>query len=325
MNKIKTHPIHHIVYHNDLDGFGSAAIIKMHLMDEEVIPKERIRMHCMRYDGSLDFDDVMGPEDAVYMVDFMLQPVKRMERLSRLLKDNGNLLWIDHHVSARQAKESSTELIGVHGIVMLDYAAIELTWRHIYPGSRMPTAVALLGRYDVWDHSGDVYRWDEEILPFQYGMKLRNYDPATDEGMDLWKMLFDTYHETANGRLCQEIVNDGMKVLSYVKGTNEAFMKSNGFEARFLPNDWNVIAINGSLRTSMTFDGFYDKQRHDAMVVFGLSSKNTWVYSLYSETRNVADVAMSLGGGGHPQAAGFSTTDPPEFFFEHKTAATRIA
>lgn len=281
-------------YHvGDLDGKCSAAIIRTAHPDVELIGIEHgdpFPWHTFR-DG-----------ETVYMVDWSLTPFEQMARLAR----NTNLIWIDHHKTALDAYidlvkgQVMSPLCGNRGI---DQAACELTWRHCFKGRAMPRAVYLLGRYDIWDHDAD-----EDVLPFQFGMRARENDP---ESM-LWDELLgvapfsplDTPKETI-----ATITRDGRAILTYQQQLNAQLASNISFEAEV--DGLQVIAANVSAN-SLFFDSVWDPERYDACCVFRWEGSR-WRVSLYTDKEgvDVGQIAKARGGGGHAGAAGFRATELP--------------
>jgi oligoribonuclease NrnB/cAMP/cGMP phosphodiesterase (DHH superfamily) len=154
----------------------------------------------------------------------------------------------------------------------------------------MPKAVKLLGRYDVWDHK------NPEVLPFQYGIRLKNTNPNES----LWRALFSK----VSYLLVDKIIADGKLVLQYVKQENERYCKSGALEVEI--EGYRCIAINRMLASSQIFDSVWDREKYDMMVTFSIGKEKTWRLSFYTDKDDIdcSTLAKKLGGGGHKQAAG---------------------
>jgi oligoribonuclease NrnB/cAMP/cGMP phosphodiesterase (DHH superfamily) len=154
-------------YHSaDLDGACSGAIVKMHSPECELIG--------INYGDAFPWETIQ-PGDEVFMVDFSLSDFNDMLRL-RELCGHLNLVWIDHHKSAIEARDASG--IGFTGFQVIGKAGCELTWEFM-SNDPPPQAVYLLGRYDVWAHH-DI----PGALEFQYGM--RNVGDTRPGNQALW-------------------------------------------------------------------------------------------------------------------------------------------
>ena len=292
-----------IFYHKDLDGECSAAIVNYHysLYKPEVKPE----FYAITYGEDFPWADIKEDE-RVYMVDFSLQPFSDMYRLNAL----ADLVWVDHHVTAINDYQAHLRIGGkeIAGRISktndpFNFAGCELTWRMFnWDTPYVPEAVALLGKYDVWDHE------DKRVVPFQYGMRQHaNTHPSNNK---LWFKFF----EGSNILLIDLITDTGKIVLSYQAKEDAKACAKCAFEVTW--GGLTYIVCNNPRNSSNVFDSVWDPKRHDAMMVFCLSSKGPWNVSLYSEGDvDVGKVAKAQGGGGHKNAAGFSCTKLP---FYHK-------
>jgi len=283
-------------YHGtDLDGKCSGAIVKFKHSDTQLFP--------INYNDAFPFDRIVPGED-VYVVDFSLKPPE-MIRLNRLAK----LHWIDHHKTAIEAVQVTKEVIG--GSRENGLAGCELTWKYLFPNKGTPKVVTLLGRYDVWDktHSD----WEDEIVPFQLGIKTADCDPHNQE---FWRSLFEpavatsdnAYEPVSLDEMIGHIIDDGCVIQRYLDQTSKDRGKTASFEGTFLGK--KAIFCN-STGGSRTFLGVYDKQKHDLMCTFSYTSDRQWYVSLFTEsdTFDVSVLAKQMGGGGHQRASGFIGKD----------------
>jgi len=285
------------IYHNrDMDGFCSGAIVRKKYPEAVMIgydygekfPWERIENN--------------GP---VIMVDVSL-PIEEMRRLAVLCAPDG-LTWIDHHKSAIEtydkfcvdSGESRTNRF-LTPVLQIGVGACELAWNYLFMGKEIPLAVQLLSEYDVFSgQSDDVEsRWMKEVLPFQYGIRLRCNSLKTFPAVG----VFD---EDAWG--LDEIIAEGCIVLKYQKQYAELLCRGGAFECELLEH--SAICLNGGYLNSLAFDSVYDEVKHDIMVLFFRESER-WKVSLYTKKDwiDVSEIAKHFGGGGHKKAAGFTTT-----------------
>jgi len=217
-----------VFYHgSDLDGYCSGAIVKYRYPECEMWPID--------YGATFPMDKI-EPGETVYMVDFALQPFEQMIELAVRC----NLIWIDHHKTA--VGEASKRWFVARGIRRIGIGACFLTWEYLYPHLPVPKPVKLLAEYDVWDHS------DPDTLPFQYGMRMRETDPATEEGMKLWKKLFESY----GGVVFDEILNQGKIILEYQKQIDAKYCARYAYPITF--EGYKAIALNRGVANSMTFE-----------------------------------------------------------------------
>lgn len=92
--------MYHIISHNDLDGYGSAYLVREKLTSDG-IEKKNINIINTDYSKKLDLDQ-FKKGDTIYITDFSLKP----ENMNELFhKGINNIIWIDHHKSALDYKQ----------------------------------------------------------------------------------------------------------------------------------------------------------------------------------------------------------------------------
>lgn len=268
-------------YHkSDLDGWCSAAIVSYKFPEVALIG----------IDYGEDFPwPLLKADEEVFMVDFSLQPYNFMLELA----GKCNLTWIDHHISAILDYEFY-HLPGSSVVLDPKRAACELCWDYLFLDEPMPLAVQLLGRYDVWDHE------EEQVLPFQYGMRMRASDPS--KSMSFWDQVFTEFPNS--------ILHDGATILVYTQRENEKYVEATSFELDF--EGLRFIVSNAQLTGAKLFDVKWNPDQYDAMLVFGWR-KGQWNVSMYSDKEgiDVSRIAVKYGGGGHAGACGFQCDELP--------------
>lgn len=278
-----------VIYHNaDLDGLCSAAICKRKYPDAKLIG--------YHYGNPIPWEEI--PEmESVIMVD-VSWPMKQMHEL---LDHSGDLTWIDHHKSAIEESENYPNWPDYAAyrftkVLRVGPAACELAWEYLFPEEAMPAAVSLLGKYDTWRGHGTPF-WENQILPFQYAMRLQCTKPEE----------FPMYQLSDRANVDVEIkdyVDRGQDILRYQRQQDERAMHAS-FESEL--NGLRAICCNAGGTSSTAFDSVYDPEEHDIMVGFRFN-KDKWVFSLRG-TKDWVDcsfIAKKFGGGGHAKAAGFS-------------------
>lgn len=260
-------------YHKiDLDGKCSAAIVKRKYPDCELIGVD--------YPDSPDFESIRKKE-RIFVVDFSFAPFEMDKIYSTAF-----LTWIDHHKSALNAA-----CLGKYkdcaGKREIGKAGCELTWEYLFPDEPTPEGVRLLGRYDVWDHE------DEDVLPFQYAMRVINVDPARGD----WDKFFD-----ADTRF-DDMIAVGAHILQYEFKRNVAYAQQMAFKVEF--EGHKAWAINKALSNSKIFETF-ESQERPLWILFSYKA-GVWKYSLRTNdpVLDVSLIAKKYGGGGHAGAAGF--------------------
>jgi oligoribonuclease NrnB/cAMP/cGMP phosphodiesterase (DHH superfamily) len=287
-----------IFYHSaDLDGHCSGALIKERYPEGELCP--------INY-GEVFPMETIGEDEIVFMVDFSLNPISLMWDLKARCKQ---LVWIDHHRSAiHEYIDEFRKRDGrfIDGSRVIGNAGCELTWEYLYPDKPMPEFIRLLGRYDVWDQS-DLNKWNEEILPFQMGMRLTETDPS--KNTDIWPMTLKMITVGDEKRIIDINICNGKTIIAYQKQQNAAYMRSHSYEIEW--EGHKCLMLNSGKENSQTFESMYDPQKHDLMVAYSNVRGIYWAVSLYSETIDCSEIAKKYGGGGHKGAAGFTCNELP--------------
>lgn len=279
-----------VFYHSsDLDGRCSAALVKLKHPDCELIGID----YGDEFPMDVFWDEEKGEpvrNQDVWMVDFCLQPFGKMWDVKGIVnKWGGDFVWIDHHKTAIDAALASG-FEANRGRLEVGKAACELVWEFLHPGTMIPEAVWLLGRYDVWDLNAD-----EFVVPYQYGM--RHLDPQP-EATALWESIL-------NGSTTRmSIINNGMIIQRSIEQGFKGTAEYACFEVEWEGMRW--IAINGPYRGSGVFKSVFDPAKHHGMLSFFWNGKE-WRFGLYSDRDDVdvSEVAKRYGGGGHRGAAGF--------------------
>lgn len=291
------------IYHSkDLDGYCSGAIVKRKYPEAKLIGYD--------YGQPLPFteDEIRGQD--LIMVDVSF-PMLQMFSISTMTK---SFTYIDHHISAInefQEKQLGLNAGGFIDPVLEDgISACEGAWKFLFPDEEMPTSVKLLGEYDTWRNQ-DKYRWDNAIMPFQYGMRMICTDPESFP-----EELFNHFDIVTNNPV-YDIISAGRMILHYQKQQNERACKMS-FETEF--EGLKAICLNNGGANSQVFDSVYNPEKHDVMIPFVFTGKH-WTFSLYT-TKDAVDcsvIAKSKGGGGHKKAAGFQLKELPDEFKIHVT------
>lgn len=271
-------------YHSrDLDGFTSGAVVKHKFPEIELIGWD--------YGDPVPYNHFKEGEEII-LIDISFPP-EDMKKISEMGK---KVVWIDHHKSAIEDSETHG-YSHIAGLREVGLAACELAWEHLFPKEEMPSAILILGEYDTWRNE-DQARWDNIILPFQYGMRIQCGGP---EEFD--PILLDRGAKST--QKIEDIIWDGKTILDYQGKENEKQCKKAAFEMDFM--GLRAICLNGGGFNSQVFASVYDPERHDIMMPFQFDGKK-WTVSMYSDKDEVdcSDLAKQQGGGGHKGAAGFT-------------------
>lgn len=280
------------IYHNkDLDGYSSGAIVKRKFPDVKLIG----------WDYGNPIPNLVQGEEVI-MIDISF-PMKDMIEISKYCK----LTWIDHHISAKKEYDAweDKEKKNINYVYNLGVAACEIGWEYYFPDEPIPEAITLLGEYDTWRNQ-DKKRWEERILPFQFGMRNICTSP-------------ETFPLDVIGYGGMAVVNDickiGEAILNYQRGQDTLACGRAAFERNF--ERYTAICLNQGAFSSETLKSVYDPKIHDIMIGFQFNGR-FWNVSLRSigDVVDCSSIAKRRGGGGHKNAAGFEAKTFEEIFVE---------
>jgi oligoribonuclease NrnB/cAMP/cGMP phosphodiesterase (DHH superfamily) len=291
----------HCFYHSaDLDGHCSGAIVRQWCEKEghTYLP------HGVNYGKFIDWLFGGGEQTMAVIVDFTPEGGRTLtsrDILEKMSLQYGHLIWIDHHSTAIESVGDKQ----FDGIRRVGTAACVLTWEHFFPGEEIPEAVRLLGAYDVFDRS-DKDKWKNDILPFQYGMRLMDTNPDGTDAKGLWAKLLD---ETANEQYSHGyyevgwISAEGMTILKYECLQNTRTAKSAAYDCMF---DGMLCCAVNARGNSLLLDSFA-RPEHKMRILWTFD-RNKWRVHLYDNGHadvHCGEIAKRFGGGGHKGAAGF--------------------
>lgn len=275
-----------IIYHRvDYDGLGSMAITKSALKSYTPNP---IDTFGYNYNDPIpDFNNYLSVYDAIFLVDISF-PAEDM----KILKDSGKVVWIDHHITQiTESKELGYS--DMEGIREDGTAACELCWRYFNPGKEVPLPVLYLSHYDTWRH--DVFSWDKEILPFQYGLRAKYSLNA-----HLFSQEFDDILKNY-----EELIISGTGVLRYLNGTWKGCVKGYAFDVT-VADKYKGVCMLTSTFGSTQFDSV--KDQYDVYICVNRKDSNCYNFSMYVNDNcdfNAGELMKSkYSGGGHCRSAG---------------------
>lgn len=282
------------VHHNkDLDGFASGAIVRRKFPDCELIG----------WDYGYPIPD-LGYQNKVILIDISF-PIEEMLKIA----DNNELIWVDHHISARKEYENCIDIrkTNIKYIYQLGIAACEIGWKHFFPDEEMPKAIKLLGEYDTWREAGTDY-WNETILPFQFYMRTICTSPETFpyEVLNEFPSVLD--------EIIYNFIDAGKSILKYQEQQDRLNCERGAFD-RIGYNGFRLLCLNQTAFSSDTMKSVYDPEKHEILVGFNYSG-SFWRVSLRTlkEDIDVSQIAKANGGGGHVRAAGFEVKNFEDIF-----------
>jgi oligoribonuclease NrnB/cAMP/cGMP phosphodiesterase (DHH superfamily) len=279
-----------IIYHmNCLDGAGAAAIVLMALADSPV----DCALLC-----PADYKDIIDPAcfegRDVYMVDFSAAPVV----MQSILDTCNSLIWLDHHISAIEKLRDWYESIDTADLDQIiiylsednSMSGAGLAWEFFYPMQTMPMWVRHIQDRDLW-------RFDlENTKPYcaaLYGMNkvdpiqlAWNADTTYETMLDIGKIL---------------VAKQEREVTALADGAITAYddLSEPVYALTYAPS-WYASDLGDVLGLKAPCAIIAQHRGQDVKVSLRSNTNNTdWV--------DVRKIAELFGGGGHINAAGFTT------------------
>jgi len=283
------------IYHSaDNDGFASGAIMKRKYTNAVMI-------------GYNYGEQLILPKDyngePIIMADVSMK-MPEMKKLAEV--SNNQFTWIDHH---RSKIQEYYDFVGdgelfCTSVLEDGISACEGTWKYLFPDEPMPRGILLLGEYDTW-RNGDKDRWENQIIPFQFGMRSICNSVET----------FPSYLFGDNDEIIDLIIEKGKAIIKYQSMVHQHIFRS-AFEYEF--EGLRAICMNIGGVNSEAFKSVYDESKHDIMIPFFFTGKH-WKFSIFTTKEiDCSLIAKKRGGGGHAKACGFEVNDISEVFTHMK-------
>ncbi|MFA6006830.1 MAG: DHHA1 domain-containing protein [Candidatus Paceibacterota bacterium] len=268
-----------VFYHaNCPDGFGAAWSAWKSLGDTaEYIPYQH---------GRTQLPDVTSKE--VYTLDMTLpEPV-----FSDVLIKAKSLTSIDHHITNQDHIGRSTKFV-----FNVNHSGASLSWIYFHPELPVPKLIQYVEDNDLWLHK----------LPFAQEIPSATW--LLDYNFDEWSDYADLLDDSVG---FEKSTEQGTLLL-------KAFLK----QAGELAEEHYFIELEGMKIPVANCPGHVSDVGHmlytkyPPMALMWSRKKNAIVVSLRSDgNKDVSELAVKYGGGGHKAAAGFTilldTVDMPE-------------
>ena len=320
--------MHHLLYHaNCADGFAAACIAR-HALLSQGIPETAINIAPVNYQDSNQLpvgDHHIQPGDQIIYLDY----TPPQETLDAFYAEHSAsmipLTIIDHHSTAaeRHGRDKATGFRNgsnpplFNSWFNLNHSGASLAWPHFFPGKPfIPRAVELIQWRDLGPAFDPANAADPRTAD---SLNLHAYlFRCLPRTFDAWTPLLLENPESSIQHLAPAIQTgsrlrtiDACIIAAAVNGPH--WLNFHGEE---------IPAVNG-LDAGLISDACTELLRAYPTAPFAASwfidpRTGHATYSLRSRrgsTVNVAEIAASMapGGGGHPNAAGFSTLIPVPF------------
>jgi oligoribonuclease NrnB/cAMP/cGMP phosphodiesterase (DHH superfamily) len=294
-----------IVYHRiDFDGICSYAIALKEFQGRGY----RVTAFPYSYGDEVPDAQTLCGYDHVLIVDVCL-PDDTMNTLMRAARHDPSFrcVWIDHHRSSiRNSVQAGYSLM--HGYrEETGRAASELTWMYYHENRPVPRAVQYISAYDI--HDTERLPWEEEVLPYQYGMRDR-YAQRADEFVRDYDEIMES------DALTREITATGRIILRFMRESGERGVATYGFPVTVAGTHRGLCCLTNCMG-SLPFEARMRNEGCDIAVCVNRLTAKLYKVSMYGSEGNTLDLGAYLKkryhGGGHFNAAG-GTMNLKEFF-----------
>lgn len=314
-----------IVHHCDNDGYGAAAIIA------HAIGKNKVDYIEASYEVPLKKLIKNTNYRTIYFVDYSISTKENALFVMELNKER-DVIWIDHHKSSIDMIEEMPELSDLYGYRVIGISGTGLSW--IYALNHLaldregvtdtllnattarieqvsdtyttiskemgnvflrklmcPKTLHLINRWDIWDI-------DDRVLDFNYGLDISRPE-------DLLSIFRS---EEIDFQTQAKAIHDGVVIRRHVEKEDKENCDKNGFEIKiqYENNTYSCFCLNTNHFSSLAFGDRVND--YDIVMPFNYNGRK-WRYSMYTVKTGVdcSRIAKRFAGGGHPQAAGFTT------------------
>lgn len=261
-------------HHNDLDGICAAAVVRTKYPGAKMV--------SVNYGYEWEEEDV---KDAiVIVVDFSFPDMKALNIAA------GHLIWMDHHVTAQEQQEDMWFDKSVEGFRTIAFAGCALTWMHFYPDDDIPLIVA---------HIADMDMWKFELEDTKTICECANVIFTNPDHPLLQRLL------EANDLVALDKIYQNGEVLLEGKERRVKSNFDNGQDAIIWGHTFRVINCNHDISETGAY--VYGQDKYEAALMW-FARGDEVILSFRSNTVDVGDIALSLGGGGHKAASGATIT-----------------
>lgn len=320
--------MHHLFYHaNCADGFSAACIARQALIAKGEHP-DTLLFHPVNYGDSNQVpvgDDHLRAYDQVTWLDYT-PPQDVIDTLVTAFDGTLQITILDHHSSAAprhgiytNAPEWTEPMpqpqLPFRSVFHLHRSGASLAWEHFCPGQDMPMALQLIEHRDL----GHAFQ-SPNTAPGPASLDLHAYlfrcIPRTVEAwtpilLASWAELEPLCNVGARLRAADAcIIASAVHACHWLDFSNLSRIPAvNGLDAGLISDACTKLL---EAYPSAPFAASWFINAKTGQAVYSLRSRKPGHPDGHVNVAEVA-VAMAPGGGGHPCAAGFSTSTPLPF------------
>lgn len=268
------------LYHrNCIDGYFAAGVVGQYF------GADNVEFAAMQYGEPVP--DLIGRD--VYIVDFSFKP----DELLPTLKTAGNVIMFDHHKSAIKHWDGAELPDNLLFVKDIDKSGVGIVWQYFYPNVTLPPLLAHVQDHDLWQFNLPGTR---EIVSALYSRGfIQNEKFACLQPTELSPIdeLIKEGRAVARGNLTiiKELIKRNMCIGLFCGYT---------VPVANIPHEHASIA-GELLSKGQPFAVLYEDRLSLGVRKFSLRST-------VGEGVDVEEIARSMGGGGHKNAASFTVS-----------------
>ena len=214
----------------------------------------------------------------------------RAEVMKRLVGQNKKVIFIDHHITRQDYLKFIPE-----GSFDLDSSGAVLAWKYFHPGKKVPKLLKYIEENDLWRFKMPKSR---ELFSF-IDMKPRDFR--------VWNKLAAGFENQEN---LKSYINEGGAIRQYEERLVSSLVE-NAEEVVF--EGKKALAINSPVFMSEIGEYVREVRKIPLAIIWYKNNAIIGVSLRSSEGVDCVKIAQKYGGGGHPQAAGFSLREGQPF------------
>ena len=299
-----------VLYHaTDLDGKACGVIGHEYLSRKGVMP------HPVgwAYDTDLREKKILqvGGFEEIIIGDLSFTEHTR-DQLEWLCGQAEQVLWFDHHEVSIPLFQN-LPASNIQACVQTDRCGAYLLYQGLFPGEIVPQALVLIDDYDRWVHNFPESRALNAAIAAAGDFNVGSKDGPGDQlRRAIFRLpAFETYQ---GPEVLLDLTNSGYHELRKQADLNRKLCRRFLFRGVLRLKSTTVPCLGIVLSQGCNSD-LFDGYDQEILLVSVNFDGDRWQYSLYSrdpEALHVGKLALEMGGGGHPGAAGFMSK---EFLF----------
>ena len=297
-----------IITHNDLDGYASAAVVYWTLLKANIItPGTCIIQYCSYSKDKLP--TFYSNIDVYIITDYSITNEDFATEFEAMVKEHDyhdkTFIWCDHHKSSIDLCNTKYPYLhDVRGIRDSGYCGAYLAWACLHPNKSVPGVIKLVDDYDFWK----LKKKDSMYLNHAFYNSSKYSDDLHNPKSKLWKHLLSC------GIFARPLIKYGKDFDAKIRDYHKNNLLHYGFIGKLnihgTPNPGEMLFLNSVTHSSIVFGEYLEKYQHVCVYDYDGKYYHVSIYTTPGAKPTARQICEAYGGGGHDNAAGFTTTEP---------------